>query len=879
MSIAVGSVLGQYEITALLGEGGMGTVYRARDQKLKRDVAIKILPEKFARDPERLNLFRREAEALASLTHTNIGAIHDLQEANATTFLVLELVEGDTLARGLKSRGPLPIADALWKAQQICAALEAAHAKGMVHRDLKPSNIKIAPDGTLKLLDFGLATMRGEGELLADGEGATRSLLGTTGGSVMGTPPYMAPEQVRGEAVDARADIWAFGCVLYEMLTGIAPFRGATIADTFGAIVSSEPNWSLLPPSTPPGIRALLRQCLKKDRKRRLMSVTDAHIWIEDAVAHPAMDDRPLPVTRPSQRSWLIAATVLLAVGALLGSALTWYRSSRAAPEELRVQINTPPASDGFMLSLSPDGRRIVFPVAGGGTTQLWLRALDSLSAAPLAGTDGATFPFWSPDGASVGFFANGQLKRADIVGGVPVVLLRAPLGRGATWNANGVILYAPSGTGPLYRVPATGGQPVAVTEVESGHMSHRFPQFLPDGDHFIYFAVGASPGIYAGSLAGGPSKRIVGTEASGVVTPTGYLFFVREGALFAQRFDFGALELRDQPVPVAEQVAVDSGAFLGGFTAGSNVVAFRTGGAGGRRQLTWFDRTGKIVDTVGAPDSSVLTGTEVSADGRRVAVNRMLNGNLDIWLIEVTKGALSRLTFDSTLDAWPHWTPDATRIVYSSNVKGHYNLYERPVAGGGEGRLLVDSEQAKIPQDVAPDGSQVLYSSLDPESGFDLWTVPLVGTPTPSVLLKTPFQESGAQFSPDGRWFAYHSNESGRYEVYVQAIAEQQGRVQVSTGGGGQPRWRRDGKEIFYVSLDSHVMAASITTRPGSHALEFGAPASLFAVDITAGPISLNNTAQYWPTPDGQRFLINVSIDPTPPINLLYNWNSGTGK
>ena len=878
MSIAVGSVLSQYEITALLGQGGMGTVYRARDKKLKRDVAIKVLSDEFARDPVRLERFQREAEALASLTHANIGAIHDLQEANDTTFLVLELVEGDTLDQLLKKRGPLRLDVTFTKAKQICAALDAAHRKGIVHRDLKPANIKVAPDGTLKLLDFGLATMRDNPEAPSE-IGATQSLVDTeTSGKVMGTPAYMAPEQVRGQAIDTRADVWAFGCVLYEMLTGIAPFRAATVADTFGAIVSRDPDWSLLPPATPAGVRALLRLCLQKDRERRLTGIGDAHIWIDDAVAHSAVEGGALPATRLWSRVWWVTATMLV-TGVALGAALTWSRSSRAASEELRVQINTPPASDGFMLSLSPDGRRIVFPVAGGGKAQLWLRALDSLSASPLAGTEGATFPFWSPDGASVGFFADGQLKRADIVGGVPVVLLRAPLGRGATWSSNGVILYAPSGTGPLYKIPATGGDSVAVTQVEPGHMSHRFPQFLPDGDHFIYFAAGSSPGIYAGSLSGGPAKRIVSTEASGVVTSTGYLFFVREGALFAQRFDLKTLELRDLPVPVAEQVAVDSGAFLGGFTAGSNVVAFRAGGAGGRRQLTWFDRTGKIVDTVGAPDTGVLTGTEVSADGRRVAVNRMLNGNLDIWLIEVTKGALSRLSFDPTLDAWPHWTPDATRIVYSSNVKGHYNLYERPVAGGGEGRLLVDSDQAKIPQDVAPDGNHVLYASLDPETGFDLWTVPLAGAPTPAVFLKTPFQEAGAQFSPDGRWVAYHSNESGRYEVYVQAIAEQQGRIQVSTAGGGQPRWRRDGKEIFYVSLDSHVMAASITTRPGSHGLEFGEPASLFAVDITGGPILLNNTAHYWPTPDGQRFLINVSIDPTPPINLLYNWHAHEGK
>jgi Tol biopolymer transport system component/tRNA A-37 threonylcarbamoyl transferase component Bud32 len=880
MSVAVGSSLSQYEITALLGEGGMGTVYRARDKKLKRDVAIKILPDEFARDPDRVERFQREAEALASLSHTNIAAIHDLQEAGDTTFLVLELVEGDTLDQLLKKRGPLPLPDALAKAQQMCSALEAAHDKGIVHRDLKPANVKIAPNGTLKLLDFGIASMRDPMDGSVDAHTMTRSRISTLSGNVMGTPAYMAPEQVLGEALDSHTDIWAFGCVLYELLTGTAPFRGATIADTFAAIVGADPDWRRLPAATPTAIRALLRQCLQKDRRRRLAHIADARIWIDDTIANPAPASDGVVAgggARPRRWWWAGWATAALAAAAL--GVVTAYYSSQPPAPQLRVQINTPAMSDGFSLALSPDARRLVFPVAGGGKAQLWMRALDSLNAAPLPGTDGATFPFWSPNGASVGFFADGQLKRADIVGGVPVVLVRTPLGRGATWNQNDIIVYAPSGTGPLFKIPATGGEPVAVTKVEAGHMSHRFPQFLPDGEHFIFFAAGSSPGIYVGSLSGGPAKRILNTEASGVVTASGFLFFVREGALFAQRFDLTTHELRDQPVPVAEQVAVDSGAFLGGFTAQAGVVAFRTGGAGGRRQLTWFDRTGKIVDTVGAPDTAVLTGAEVSPDGRRVAVNRLLNGNLDIWLIELTKGALSRLTFDPTLDAWPHWTPDGERIVYSSNVKGNYNLYERSASGGGSSRLLVDSDQAKIPQDVSPDGQLLIYASLDPQSAFDLWTLPLSGASTPTVFLKTPFQESDAQFSPDGRWVAYHSNESGRYEVYVQPLNEQQGRIQVSTGGGAQPRWRRDTKEIFYVSLDSRIMAASVTPAASGNGLEFGTPGPLFAVDITGGPILLNNTQHYWASRDGQRFLINVSIDPTPPITLLYNWNPTTTR
>ncbi len=876
MSVAVGSVLSQYEITALLGEGGMGRVYRARDKKLKRDVAIKILPDEFARDSGRLERFRREAEALAALSHANIAAIYDLQEGAETTFLVLELVEGDTLDELLKQRGPLGIHDALTTAHQICAALEAAHDKAIVHRDLKPANIKTAPDGTIKLLDFGLARMRDEDLRAAEMDTITRASL-TKAGVVVGTPTYMAPEQARGESVDPRADIWAFGCVLFQMLTGDAPFRGATIADTFGLIVTADPNWTLLPPSTPSGVRALLRQCLQKDRKRRLAHIADARIWIEDVLANPTPAGgvgQDAPMVRHYRGWWVGWAVAAAALGVV-----TFLYSIPAETPPLHVQVNTPPSSDATSLAISPDGRRLVFPVSHQGKTQLWLRPLDSLTAAPLPGTDGASFPFWSPNSASVGFFADGQLKRADDVGGVPVVVAKATLGRGGTWNQNGIIVFAPSGTGPLYKVAATGGEPVAVSQVESGHMSHRFPQFLPDGDHFIFFAAGASPGLHVGSSGGGPAKRIVNTEASGIVTPSGFLFFLRQGALFAQRFDLKRHELRDQPVPVAEQVSVDSGAFLGGFTAGFNVVAYRTGGAGGRRQLIWFDRAGKTIEPVGAPDTGVLTGAELSPDGRRVAVNRMLNGNLDVWLIDVTKGALSRLSFDPTLDAWPHWSADGNRIVFSSNVKGTYNLYEKSAGAGGPERLLLESDQAKIPQDASSDGRLLLFASLDPQSGFDLWMLPLTGDPIPQVFLKTPFQESGAQFTPDGRWVAYHSNESGRYEVYVQAVDGQQGRTQVSTGGGAQPRWRRDAREIFYVSLESRMMAAPVKGTPGGRALDFGTPVPLFSVDITGGPVLLNNTQQYAVSPDGQRFMVNVSIDPTPPINLLVGWNPSTVK
>ncbi|HTK29066.1 MAG TPA: protein kinase [Vicinamibacterales bacterium] len=873
MPLSRGSVLGQYEIAAFLGEGGMGTVYRARDRKLKRDVAIKVLPDEFAADPDRLARFQREAEALAALNHTNIGAIYDLQEAGDTTFLVLELVDGETLDDLIRKSGRLSIREAIDRSLQICAALEAAHDKGIVHRDLKPANIKIAPDGTLKLLDFGLATMR-QRRASHDHTHSITQLDAAADRSVSGTPEYMAPEQLRAEPVDRRVDVWAFGCVLYQMLTGAAPFRGATIAETFGLIVGGEPDWSRLGAGAPAGLRALLRQCLRKERKHRLAYIADVRVWLEDLVAHPEADDAAAvaPAPGPGARFWWAgwAAALVAAAGAAF---VLSRRTPAAGVPEARVQVVTPTGSDPVEFALSPDGRRLVFPATARGKTQLWVRPLDSFTAQPIAGTDGASFPFWSPGGDAVAFFADGQLKRIELPGGVPVTLAKAPLGRGGTWSASGTIVFAPSGTGPLFKVAATSGDAVSLTTLEPAHMSHRFPQFLRDGEHFIFFAAGQSPGVYLGSIAGGAPRRLVATDLAGVITPSGYLLYLHEGTVFAQRFDERALALTGEPAPVAEQLAVDSGAFVGAMTAAGDSVAYRPAGAG-RRQLNWYDRTGKMIESTGAPDAGVLTGAEISPDGRHVAVNRMLNGNLDVWLVELSKGSLTRVTFQAPLDAWPHWT-DGTHILFSSNVKGTYNLYEKGAAGGPD-RLVLETPQAKIPQDVSPDGRTVLFASLDPQTGFDLWTAPMNGGEPPRVFLKTPFQESGGQFSPDGKWIAYYSNESGQYEVYVQPVdGGQDRRIQVSTGGGAQPRWRHDGRELFFVSLDSNMMAAGVKPSPNG-AIDIATPVALFPVNIVGGPILLNNTQQYGVSPDGQRFLVNVPIDTIPPINLLEHWKPG---
>src|SRR2546425_1032016 len=556
----------------------MGEVYRARDTKLKRDVAIKILPEEFSRDPERIARFHREARAIAALNHANIAAIHELWEPRTTNFLVLERVEGDTLAERIQ-RGPLPVEEALNIARQIGEALEAAHEKGIIHRDLKPANIKITPQGKVKLLDFGLARIFEDESEDADSSNSPTLVSRTGGGAILGTAAYMSPEQARGQKADKQSDVWAFGCVLYEMLTGQQIFRGQTVTDILSGIIRSEPDWSALPQSTPVFVRSLLRRCLRKERSRRLRDIADARIEIEEA-------GTPLPLgaasglTAAKGRVSVTWFAAVLAIALVLGAALvvvSLFYFNRTAPPEIRVEVNTPSTSDPLSFAISPDGRRLVFSASSEGKSQLWVRPLDSVAAKPLAGTDGGTYPFWSPDSVSVGFFADGKLKRIDIVGGAAQVLANAPNGRGGAWNREGTILFAPTAAGSLFKVAATGGVPVAVTRLETGQGAQVFPQFFPDGRHFIYIG-GGPAAVYAASLDGASSRRLANANTA-AVSPSGFLLLRLQTTLFAQAFDFKRQELSGNPFPVAEQVA--------GFSATSGIVAYRTGSPGVARPLT----------------------------------------------------------------------------------------------------------------------------------------------------------------------------------------------------------------------------------------------------------------------------------------------------
>ena len=834
--VTVGSQLGPFQIEGAIASGGMGQVYRAVDTRLGRKVAIKISAKEFT------DRFQREARAISALNHPHICTLYDV----GPNYLVMELVDGETLAAKLQ-RGKLSINDTLLYGGQIAAALAEAHSKGITHRDLKPGNVMITKNG-VKVLDFGLAK-------------SVEDQTVTASNAVMGTPAYMAPEQLEGKGCDARTDIYTLGLVLREMATGQ---RGAPGQDTSMQGV-------------PEKLAHVIGRCLAKDPEDRWQSARDVKAELEWSARADTEASRSAKA-RPPWRWAAATAVLVVAVAAVFLSVAT-----RPEAPEIRVEVNTPATGAPTSFAISPDGRRLVFSASKEGRSQLWVRPLDSVAARPLAGTDGAIYPFWSPDGASVGFFADGKLKRVEIVGGAPQVLGNAVNGQGGTWNREGTIVFAPAAAGPVFKVTATGGDPVAVTRLQTGQGSHRFPQFLPDGRHFVYFVQGGlAQGVYAGSLDGGSSKRLANADAAAVVSPLGFLLFLRQTTLFAQAFDFKRQELSSNPFPVTPQAAFDVATFAPGFSAASNIVAYRAGSGGATtRQLTWLDRSGESLGVIGTPDVTGLSQVELSPDGKRVAVNRAVNGNQDVWLIDAARGVPTRFTFDGANDFRPVWSPDGGRVVFTSNRQGVYNLYWKLSSGAGADELLLESDQTKSPTDWSSDGRFLLFRNQDPQTGFDLWVLPLSGDKKAFPFLKTPFEEREGQFSPDGNWIAYQSNESLRFEIYVQPFPGPGGKFQISANGGAQPRWNKNGKEIFYVSLDSKMMAAPVKSSPDGRSLETGTPAALFPVRIAGGPVPGSNKQQYAVSSYGQRFLVNLAADEDAPspITLIYNWTPKAGK
>jgi serine/threonine protein kinase len=861
----------------------MGEVYRARDAKLGRDVALKILPQPLATDPERLARFEREAHVLASLNHPHIGAIYGFEESQTVRALVLELVNGPTLAERI-TQAPIPLDEALRIACQVAAALERAHDQGIVHRDLKPANIKIAPGGDVKVLDFGLAKIL---ESPAPGLSQSPTELRSLPGVILGTAGYMAPEQAKGHEASRTADVWALGCVLYEMLTRRPAFSGDSVSEILSEVLKSEPDWGRLPAETPESVRRVLRRCLRKDPARRYHDIADVRLELEDVQHEPQPAATHGAVATSSSKkhreriAW--AAFALMTAIALIVGGLALRRSGApSSRSELRLEIATPATNNQTSFAISPDGQKVAFAAASDGRIKLWIRALDGSSDKAVAGTESAAAPFWSPDSRSLGFFAEGKLKRLDVEDGSVRELASAAVDRGGAWAQDGTILFTRNYTSPVYRVSATGGMPVAVTQLKAEQGGHRGPSFLPDGQHFLYYATGGSSearGVYLSQLDdSAQARRLFDADAGAVYTPPGYLLFARQEILFAQGFDLSRLELTGNPFPLVQRVMTDGG--LAAVSASmTGPIVWRTGiGGESRRQFAWFDRSGNELRRVGEVFLNGR-GPSLSTDGQRVAFFRTGgDGNIDIWLLETERGVFSRFTFDPANDVLPVWSPDSRRVLFSSNRNGGiHNLYLKSIGGApGSEELFLRNNQIKQATDWSPDGRFVVFRSQDPKLGFDLWGLPMEGSAhQPFVIAQTGFDERDAQFSPDGKWIAYQSNESGRVEIYLQPFPGLGSRVLASTNGGAQVRWNRNGRELFYIALDDRLMSVPVQfSADGQASVETATP--LFTTRV-GGALQSNFPQQYMVSADGQRFLMNVIPEEVPtPLTVLLNWKGG---
>ena len=870
----------------------MGQVYRARDTQLNRNVAIKVLPDLFAQDAERLTRFTREAQTLAALNHPNIAHIHGLEGDGSPAkprALVMELVEGEDLS-ALIGRGPLPLADALTIARQIADAVETAHSHGIIHRDLKPANVKVRHDGTVKVLDFGLAkaiespatssdAMQSPtltAPAFAQGFGGPGTQLGT----ILGTAAYMAPEQARGKAVDQRADIWAFGVILYEMLTGRRAFAGVDVSDVLASVLKSEPDWRAVPADTPASIRRLLRRCLEKEPRKRLSAIGDARLEldeIEPVTAAPAT----VPV-RPSivSRVWpALAAALLTAVGA----ALLWPRAPSTPPARaMRLSVLAPPGTqlypESSAVALSPDGSMLAFVISTVqlSSTELWVRSLDSMSAKRFDGADGAALPFWSPDSKRIGFFTPGKLKTISVAGGRAETLADAPDGRGATWSGSNTIVFAPDASGPLYKIAATGGTPTPATTLDAQQYGHRLPVFLPDGRHFLFAALPAKAGrfdIFTASVDDPAATLVASLDNAPVYADPGWLLYSRQGTLAAQPFDPVARRVSGEPIMLPDEPSIildPATAFTAGWTAsvsGTGALAYFSSPATNTR-ASWYDAAGRLRGTLDLPPGN-YESVAIAPDGRQAVLVKAISASEStLWLADLVRGGASPFSTGPGLNNTPIWSPDSTRVVFAADRDGAQDLFVKRVGDGSPEQPLYRSKAPfKKPSGWSPDGNWITVTQHDPDAAQNVWLLQADGKGEMKLLVRGPGRDVGGPLSPDGRWLSYTSDETGQIQLWVQSFPEPGRQTQVSTKSASLSWWTRDGRQILFLDQDrTHLWRADIEA--GS-TLRVGAPRLL----ATLGPNIVSMDAM----PDRQRFLALTPERIAPgSITIVQNWLAG---
>lgn len=898
MAVTPGTSLGPYEILSAVGAGGMGEVYKARDTRLDRTVAVKILPPHLSTDPMLRQRFEREARAVSSLNHPQICVVHDVGQQDGISYIVMEFLEGETLAQALE-RGPMPLGLTLKYAIQVADALDKAHRQGVVHRDLKPGNIMIT-SGSAKLMDFGLAKSTAP---IAPGSSLTMvpTLASpiTQQGTIVGTFQYMSPEQVEGRDTDARSDLFAFGAVLYEMLTGRRAFTGKSALSVASAVLEKDPEpLTAIAPMTPPALDRAVRKCLAKDPEERWQSARDLMLelkWIAEAGSQAGVPAVVSARRKINERVWMAATALLLLATTTL--AILYYRSATKEPPVIRAAV-MPAEKTTFVMAggqvpgpvaVSPDGTKMVFSArTQDGSQALYLRDVQSALPRIVPGTAGGAMPFWSPDGKRLGFFADTKLKRIDIEGGPAQTICQAgSVNRGGAWSSRGVIVFATGPNSTLLKVADTGGTPEPATQFDAklGETSHRWPHFLPDGNHFMYFArsgpAGTSRetnGIRVASLDGGPVKQLLRTQANAIYA-AGHLLFLRDNTLFAQAFDLKKLELVGQAIPLGEQIQRDLGTALGVFGAArdGNVLVYQTGPSVAGSQLRWFDRSGKDLGVAG--DQGYYLDFSLSPDGKTIAaaiVDAQGGAPPNIWMLETARaGVRSRFSFDPAPERTPVWSPDGSRVVFTSGRSGQWNMYTKSFSGSGTEELLFASNETAFATDWSRDGKWLLFQKGGDlqVNNSDIWALPITGERKPVPVVKSDFAEAAAVFSPDGRWIAYHSDESGRQEIYVAPFPGPGRKWQVSVAGGTRARWTRNGKQILYLDPNDRLTVTDVKTTATD--FQVGHTTSLF--DIRA---SRPGTV-YDLSADGQRVLVNtfavaLSADP---MTMVINWQEELRK